>query len=62
MKHLLFIGAVLIASVSFAVGTTYGPRLVGGPGYLSGWTIMHDGEEICDDPYIWDATKEIECD
>jgi hypothetical protein len=63
MKNLLFAAAiVLLSSTSFVMGGMYGPKLVGGPGYLQGWTITHDGEEICDDPYVWDASKEIECD
>lgn len=36
--------------------------LVGGTGYLSGWTVTKNGDEICYMPYIWTATKEIDCD
>lgn len=37
-------------------------QLVGRDGYLDGWTVTKDGDDICDDPYIWKSTKEIECD
>lgn len=36
--------------------------LVGGSGYLSGWTVTKDGDEICYMPYVWAGMKEIECD
>lgn len=36
--------------------------LVGSTGYLSGWTVTKNGDEICYMPYIWTATKEIDCD
>jgi hypothetical protein len=35
---------------------------VAGDGFLIGWTINKDGEEICSDPYVWSGLKEIECD
>jgi len=62
MKSVLLIASViLISSTSFVVGGSYGPRLLG-TGYLEGWTVSINGKEICDDPYIWDSTHEIECD
>lgn len=36
--------------------------LVGDTGYLSGWTVTKDNEEICYMPFVWTATREIECD
>jgi hypothetical protein len=57
---ILVTAAVLLTGTSFVLGGAYGPHLMGS-GYLQGWTIMHDGEEICDSPYVWDSTKEIEC-
>ena len=32
-----------------------------GQGYAMGWTVTKDGDEVCDDLYIW-STREIECD
>jgi hypothetical protein len=55
--------------IGFAAGIALGAALpasaallVGGTGYLSGWTVTKDGDEICYMPYIWTATREIECD
>lgn len=36
--------------------------IVGGSGYLSGWTVTANGEEVCYMPYIWPSIREIECD
>jgi hypothetical protein len=36
--------------------------LVGGTGYLFGWTVTMDGRDVCDAPFFWTATREIECD
>jgi hypothetical protein len=36
--------------------------LVGSTGYLHGWSVTKDGEDICYMPFVWTATREIECD
>ena len=62
LKQLTFgIAIAVLASTSFVLGGSYGPRLIG-TGYLQGWTVSINGKEICDDPYVWDGTHEIECD
>lgn len=52
----LAVGLILGASVSaYAAGCF-------GYGTASGWTVTKDGDEVCSDPEINDASKEIECD
>jgi hypothetical protein len=33
-----------------------------GSGPLSGWSVTKEGEEVCSDPGVNIASKEIECD
>lgn len=54
------IGLVAGFALGFG-GTAAAASLVGGNGYLSGWTVTHDGDEVCYMPYIWTSTREIEC-
>jgi hypothetical protein len=55
-------GLLFGASVT-ATALAVAPRIVGGSGYLMGYTVKNDdGDEVCDDPFVWTATKEIECD
>ncbi len=51
-----------ILGVTVASGAASAALVVGQNGYLSGWTVTKDGEEICDSPFAWTAIKEIECD
>jgi hypothetical protein len=52
----VIVGLFLGASVSaYAAG-------VFGSGTLSGWTVTKDGEEVCSDPSVDTASKELECD
>jgi hypothetical protein len=47
------LGAAIPAAAAVVVGDT---------GYLMGWSVTKDGEEICSMPFVWTATKEIDCD
>lgn len=49
----LFVGTGLAAKAAVVAGEN---------GYVLGWTVVKDGEEICDDPFFWTTTQEIECD
>lgn len=62
---LLGVGAATQSSSSTtgAHNTPVQPKIVGSTGYLMGWEVKSSsGDTVCDDPYIWTATREIECD
>lgn len=55
---------VLGLALGIVVGATtsvYAQSIMG-TGYLIGWDITKDGNVICSDPFIWEATMELECD
>jgi hypothetical protein len=56
-------------AIGFIIGLAAGAAvpavaatIVGSTGYLSGWTVTKDGDEICYMPYVWTSIREIECD
>lgn len=53
-----FFAGIVIGSAIPATAAT----IVGNMGYLSGWSVTKDGEEICYMPYVWTSIREIECD
>jgi hypothetical protein len=57
----VLIGFVLGVGSALTV-SAMAQRIVGRDGYLFGWTVTVDGRELCSDPFIWTATREIECD
>lgn len=60
MKRYLvgFVFGVLFGTMASA----YAVSILGNNGYVIGWIVTADGEEICHDPYIYVGTREIECD
>jgi hypothetical protein len=58
-----FIAGVVLGFVLGTCATAFAVVIRGDNGYATGWTVTNgdDGEEICSDPYIWAATREIEC-
>lgn len=53
---------LLLGLIAGAVVPAAATQVVGGSGYLMGWTVSLDGDEVCDDPYVYPGSKEIECD
>lgn len=51
-----------IIGVAAAAPSAVAATIVGSTGYLSGWTVTKDGDEICYMPYVWTSIREIECD
>lgn len=51
--------------IGFVIGLLLGgavPAFAMSTGYLFGWDVLVNGTTICHDPFIWSATREIECD
>lgn len=57
-----YITGFILGLVVGTVAPVTAASLVGGTGYLSGWTVTKDGDEICYMPYVWTSIREIECD
>jgi len=62
MKKKAFIVGFFAGVICTIVVAANAAKIVGDNGYLIGWDVTADGEEVCSDPYIWPATMEIECD
>ena len=57
-----FLSGVAVGILIAASVPALAAQIVGGTGYMMGWNIQKHGKTICSDPYVWTATKEIECD
>ena len=57
-----FISGFALGVIVAASAPLMAAQIVGNSGYLIGWTVTKDSDEICYMPYIWPSTKEIECD
>ena len=52
----LLVGVGLGTAIPVAAAT-----LVGGTGYLFGWTVEVNGRVVCSDPFVWTSLREIDC-
>ncbi len=58
-KKSLILGFIL-GMLTATSSTVFAVKVLG-TGYLMGWEVTYNGRTICDDPYIWSGTREIEC-
>jgi len=52
---------LVVGLILGTAATSIAAVVAGKDGYLVGWTITKDGEELCSDPFVWTGTMEIEC-
>jgi hypothetical protein len=57
-----FILGFLLGALLGGVGAAAATGVIGRNGYLLGWSVTKDGDTVCDQPFVWTATHEIECD
>lgn len=57
-----FVGGFILGAMTGIAASALAAQIVGGNGWLHGWEVTKDGETICDAPYVWVGTREIECD
>ncbi len=56
-----FMAGVIVGLILGGSATAFAAGVFG-TGYLTGWSVMKDGEEVCTDPSVDTVSKEIECD
>lgn len=57
-----FVAGFIAGALTALAASALAAQIVGSNGWLNGWEVTKDGETICDDPYVWVGTREIECD
>lgn len=61
MVKRFIIGFILGSITSLSIGC-FAVSYFGGSGYMFNWEVTKDGYTVCEDPYIWGNSQEIECD
>jgi hypothetical protein len=56
-----FTAGLIVGLLLGACASAYAARCIG-YGTAFGWTVTHNGDELCSDPIIHGGAKEIECD
>lgn len=56
-----FVYGFVVGVMCAAATGVFAAKLVGENGYLHGWTVEVDGEEVCSDPYIYISSREVQC-
>lgn len=51
-----------VSGVLFGAAVPAAAATLAGNGYLYGWEVTKNGYTVCYVPYVWTATREIECD
>jgi hypothetical protein len=57
---LRFIAGTVFGCLLSIIGSAFGASVLGS-GTLDGWTVTMGGEEVCSDPDVDTARKEIQC-
>jgi hypothetical protein len=56
-----FVMGFVVGLMLGGAGVAVAAQIIGSNGYLVGWDVRVKGQRICSDPFVWVATKEIEC-
>ncbi len=57
-----FLAGIVLGFLLGTIAHAVAAIIAGDDGHLRGWTVVKEGEEICESPFVWNGTREIECD
>jgi len=58
----VFAIGLILGLILGCAATACAAALVGANGYLHGWSVTKEGEEVCTDPYVRVGENKIECE